>query len=70
MIPRPRFTLPIWAALAIAGAAYLARSYLWKAGDLRPELPQDAIALVAFVTGIAFVAWARANSSGGGPDDR
>jgi hypothetical protein len=69
MIPRPRFTLPIWAALAIAGAAYLIRSYLWKAGDLRPEMPQDAIALVAFATGIAFVTWARSRNPGDGSGD-
>jgi len=62
MIPRPRLVLPIWSVLAIAGAAYLVRAYLWKAGDLRPEMPQDAVAFVAFVIGIAFVVWARSRS--------
>lgn len=70
MIPRLRFTLPIWAALAIAGAAYLIRSYLWKNGDLRPEMPQDAVALIAFVTGIVFVAWARSRSRDDESDDQ
>jgi len=59
MIPRPRLVLPIWSAFAIAGAAYLLRAYLWKAGDLRPEMPQDAIALAALVIAVAFVVWAR-----------
>jgi hypothetical protein len=61
--------LPIWGALAIAGAAYLTRAFLWKAGDLRPEMPQDAIALIAFTTGIGFVAWARMRNRDDEPGD-
>jgi hypothetical protein len=59
MIPRPRIRLPIWAVLAIALAAYLVRAFVWKAGDLSPELPGDAIALCALVIGAVLVAWAR-----------
>lgn|GEM_PF-4802131 len=56
---RPRFRLPIWAALAIAGAAYLVRSIVIRGGDFRPDLPSDAVVLVAFVVVIALVAQAR-----------
>lgn len=63
MIPRPRFRLPIWVALVLAGIAYLTRAWLWKAGDLAPELPSDAVVAVAFAIGVTVVAWARHNAS-------
>lgn len=40
---RPRLRIPLWAALAIPGAAYIARSLIIRGGDLRPDLPDDAI---------------------------
>jgi len=40
-------------------AAYLVRAFVWKAGDLSPELPGDIIALVALLIGAGLVAWAR-----------
>jgi len=70
MIPRPHIVLPIRFALAIAGAAYLARAYVWKAGDLSPEMPQDAIALAALGIVLVFVAWARARDSSDESDSR
>ena len=59
MIGRPRFRIPIWAALALVGAGYLARAWLWKNGDLSPELPSDGVAFVALVVGVSIVAWMR-----------
>lgn len=70
---RPRFRLPIWAALAIAGAAYLVRSVVIRSGDFRPDWPADAAVLVAFVMVIALVARARhatrVNETHDPPDD-
>lgn len=59
MIPRPRIRLPIWASLGLVGAAYLVRAWVWKGGDLSPELPSDGIALGALAVGVAIVAWVR-----------
>jgi len=59
MIRRPRFRLPIWSAVVLIGAGYLARAWLWKNGDLSPELPSDGVALAALVVGISIVAWMR-----------
>lgn len=58
MIPRPRFRLPIWAALALVGAAYIAR-VLMRGGDFLPDLPGDAVALVAIIVGLGAAWWLR-----------
>lgn len=62
MIPRPGFTLPIWAALAIPGAAYLVRSVI-RGMDFRPVLPDDLIVLVVLAVGTVAVIWSRAERS-------
>lgn len=71
---RPRITLPIWAALAIAGAAYLVRSIVIREGDFRPDLPSDAVVLAAFIVVIVLVARARRvardDASHDRPDDQ
>ncbi len=46
MISRPRFRLPLWAALAIVMAAYALRSLLMRGGDFSPDLPGDAIVAI------------------------
>ena len=51
MILRPRFRLPLWAVLAIAGAAYLLRSVLLRAGDFRV----DRADVVVFAVAIAAI---------------
>jgi uncharacterized membrane protein len=59
MIPRPSLRLPVWAAFAIVLAAYLVRAFVLRDGDLRPDLPSDAIVAVIVVGGIGAVAWLR-----------
>lgn len=59
MIPRPRIRLPIWAAVAIAAAAYVARSLVLRGGDFALDMPSDAVALTVFIVGVAAVAWLR-----------
>lgn len=50
---RPRIRLPLWAFLAIAATGYLARGYLWRGGDMSPDLPSDAVVLVALIVVVA-----------------
>lgn len=52
--------MPIWVAVALVAAAYLARTLLLRGGDFRPDLPADAIVLFVLVVGIGGVALVRA----------
>lgn len=58
MIPRPSIRIPLWAALAIVGAAYLVRGFALRGGDLSPDMPEDivAFALVAVAVGVVWTA--------------
>jgi len=58
MLPRPRFRLPIWAAVALVAAIYVARSIL-RGWNFAPDLPVDAIVLGLFVVLLIMVAYAR-----------
>lgn len=69
MIPRPRFRLPLWAALAIVMAAYALRSLLIRGGDFSPDLPGDAIVATTLVLAVAFVAYSRHRESRERPRD-
>lgn len=62
MLPRPRFRMPLWAAFAIAGAAYVVRS-ITRGFDFRPDLPMDAILLVLLVLAVGLVGWLRADDA-------
>lgn len=53
---RMRLRIPLWAVLAIAGTAYLARAYGLRRGDLSPDLPGDVVALSALAF-VVLVAW-------------
>jgi hypothetical protein len=68
MIPRPRFRLPVWAAVAIVAAAYVLRSVVLRGGDFRPDLPADAVVAVVLVVALPLVVWARM-STPPDPDD-
>lgn len=57
MIPRPRFKIPIWAALAIVGAAYLLRSIFMRGGELTPDLPGDLVMAAVLAVGLALAGW-------------
>jgi hypothetical protein len=50
--------MPLWVAVAIAAAAYVARS-VWRGFDFRPDLPADIVAVVALAVMLGLVAWAR-----------
>lgn len=58
MLPRPRFRLPLWAAVAIVAAAYLIRSVL-RGMDFRLDWPADAVALGLFAAVLLMVAYVR-----------
>jgi hypothetical protein len=64
VIPRASFRLPLWAALAIAGAVYVVRSLVLRDGDFAPDVPGDVIALVALVVVVGIVAAARRHGDG------
>ncbi len=64
---RPSFRLPLWAAVAIAAAAYTVRS-VSRGGDFTPDLPGDAIAYGLLVLVIAAVGLARARTAHAGED--
>lgn len=84
MILRPRFRLPIWAALAIAGVAYGYRSVVLRNGDFSLNAT-DVIVAAVFLVALS-LAWVarraaaqgerehpdaeRENESRGGGDDR
>lgn len=60
---RPRFKLPLWAALAIPGAAYVLRSLVLRRGDFALDMPQDVIAAAVLAVGVATAALVRARYS-------
>jgi hypothetical protein len=68
VLPRPRFRLPLWAAFAIVAAIYVVRSAL-RGFDFRPDLPTDAIVLVAFLIVVAAVAYVRTTFTEAPEDD-
>lgn len=53
--------LPIWAALALAGAAYLVRSLVVRGGDFSID-KTDLVAAVVLAVGITLVAIVRRDS--------
>jgi len=69
VIPRPRFRLPVLAALAIVAIAYAVRSVLLRGGDFSPDLPGDAIVAVIVVAAAGLVAYSRHRESREGPED-
>ncbi len=60
---RPRIRMPLWAAPAIVGAAYVARSIVVRGGDFRLDLPNDAIVALALLLAVVLVGVARHTSS-------
>jgi hypothetical protein len=62
---RPRIRISIAVAITIVLGAYLIRGLALRGGDLRPDVPMDAIAIVVLVAGIAAVAWMRGQTKGG-----
>jgi hypothetical protein len=58
LLPRPRFRLPLWVAMAIVALLYLGRSAA-RGFDFRPDLPLDAIVGVLFVLVVGIVAYLR-----------
>ena len=58
MLPRPRFRLPLWAAIAIPVAGYVVRSVA-RGFDFTPDLPVDAVVLALLLAVVALVAWRR-----------
>jgi hypothetical protein len=65
---RPSFKLPLWAAVAIAAAAYVVRS-IARGGDFTPELPGDAVVYVLLVLVVAAVGLGRARAAHEGDDE-
>jgi hypothetical protein len=65
---RPSFKLPLWAAAAIAAAAYIVRSVA-RGGDFSPELPGDAVVYGLLVLVIAAVGLGRARAAHEGDDE-
>lgn len=51
-----RLRIPLWAVLAVAGTAYLARAYVLRRGDMSPDMPGDLIAFSALLF-VVLVAW-------------
>ena len=62
MLPRPRFRIPLWVALAVPAAAYVIRS-MARGFDFVPDLPIDAVVLAALLVVVGLVAWLRADES-------
>ncbi|MDZ4169102.1 MAG: hypothetical protein U1E26_05555 [Coriobacteriia bacterium] len=62
MLPRPRIRLPLWAALAIPGAAYVVRSLVIRNGDFSPDMPGDLIVAIIIIAALILVGQARASN--------
>jgi hypothetical protein len=58
MLPRPRIRVPLALAAAIVTAIYVLRAAL-RGFDLRPDMPQDAVVLAAFLVLLSTVAYVR-----------
>jgi hypothetical protein len=58
MLLRPRIRIPLALAAAIAAVLYVLRAAL-RGFDFRPDMPQDAVALVAFLVLLSAVAYVR-----------
>lgn len=69
MIPRPRFRLPIWAALTLVGAAYLLRSWVIRGGDFTLDLPDDAVVALVVIAGVLLVGITRRATDADEADD-
>ncbi len=74
MIARgPSIRLPLWAAVAIAAAAYTLRA-IGRGGDFSPDLPGDVLAAALLAGGILIVGavrWSgRSDGSGDGLSDQ
>ena len=54
----PNLKLPLWAAVAIAAAAYVYRS-VSRGFDFRPDLPLDGLVFALFVALLAIVYFGR-----------
>ena len=65
---RPSFRLPLWAAVAIAAAAYTVRS-IRRGGDFTPDLPGDAVVYGLLLLVVAAVALARSRAAHESDDD-
>ncbi len=57
-VPRPKIRLPLWAAVAVAVAAYVFRSVV-RGFDFGLDVPEDLIAFGVFALAIAAVAYSR-----------
>ncbi len=68
MIPRLRMKLPVWAALAIVGVAYVVRSVLMRSGDFTPDLPGDAVVGLLLLVALIITGAMRRGSSQQGTD--
>lgn len=53
---RTRIKMPLWAVLAVAGTAYIARGFLRRGGDLAPDLPGDAV-VFGIVVAVIVMTW-------------
>ena len=58
MLPRPRFRIPLWVAVALVAAVYVARSAS-RGMDFRLDWPADAVALGLFLVIVVMVAYVR-----------
>ena len=54
--------MPLWAALAVALAAYGVRS-VSRGFDFTPDLPGDAVALISLLVVLVLVGWLRADDA-------
>ncbi len=59
MLSRLNIKIPMWAALAVVGAAYIFRALVERGGDFSPDLPSDALAAAALAVGFGLIAWLR-----------
>lgn len=65
---RPRFRLPIWAAVVVAAAAYTIRSAM-RGWDFRPDLYGDVVAYGLLVFVLIAVGVARTRAADGSDRD-
>lgn len=62
MLPRPRIRIPLSLAVGIVAAVYAVRSAM-RGFDWRPDMPTDAVVLVAFLVVLGVVAYVRRTQS-------